>query len=245
MCCAAARTSFRLPRCLASHNPIIGKPRELIASLAHLPIKRRQENIAEQGRDHSALRGAPFARCVVPAFAAASLEHRLDQAQHTSVSHLSGHQSKQLVVLNRPEVVPQVRINNPLTATLDFPPHLSQSPVGRPPSPVSEAGIIEFRLEDRLQAIEQRLLTHPIEDRGHPQLAPLARLAGLRDWHLPYRLRPIDVVAQLAVQSVQLLVPLHLKVRHTLSVHTACALVGSHLLPGHLQILPLVDLVNQ
>src|ERR1019366_3898873 len=142
-------------------------------------------------------------------------------------------------MLNGPEVVLQVRINNPLTASLDFFPHLAQGSMGRPPSPVSEAGIIEFRLEDRLQPIEQRLLAHPIEDRGHTQLAPLARLAFLRDWHLPYGLGSIGVVAQLAMQSVQLLVPLQFEVRHALSVHTACALVGSHLLPG--QAVPPAD----
>src|SRR5688572_8536859 len=117
--------------------------------------------------------------------------------------------------------------------------------MGRPPSPVSEAGVIEFRLEDRLQPVEQRLLAHPIEDRGYPQVPPLAWLADLRDGHLPYGLRSIDVVAQLTMQPVQLLVPLQFEVRHALPVHTAGTLVGSHLLPGHLQVLPLVDLVYQ
>ena len=110
--------------------------------------------------NHTALRGALFAGCEVPAVAASGLEHRLEEAQHTTVGHALGYELEQLVMLHRPEVILQIRVNNPLAAALDFRPHLAQGTVGRPPSPVSEAGIIEFRLEVRLQPIEQRLLAH-------------------------------------------------------------------------------------
>src|SRR5215216_1646339 len=49
-------------------------------------------------------------------------------------------------------------------------------------------GVIKHRLEDRLQAIEQGLLTYPIEDRRDSQHAPLTRFTRLRDAHLPYGL---------------------------------------------------------
>jgi hypothetical protein len=48
-------------------------------------------------------------------------------------------------------------------------PYFAQSVLRRSPSPISEAGIIEYRLEDRLQPIEQRLLTHAVIDRWDGQ----------------------------------------------------------------------------
>jgi len=51
----------------------------------------------------------------------------------------------------------------------------------RSPSPISKAGVIEYRFEDGLQPIEQRLLAHPIIDRGYAQHPKLARLSRLRD----------------------------------------------------------------
>src|SRR4029077_7316154 len=64
----------------------------------------------------------------------------------------------------------------------------------RSPSPTSEVGFIEHRLEDRLQPIEQRLLAYPIENgRGSPH-SKLARLARPPNVYLPHRLRLIGVL---------------------------------------------------
>ena len=70
-----------------------------------------------------------------------------------------------LLVVRRPEKVFQVCVRDPLVAGFDFLPNLAQCVFCRSPSSVSEAGIIEHRLEEWLQSIEQRLLTYPIENR--------------------------------------------------------------------------------
>jgi hypothetical protein len=62
--------------------------------------------------------------------------------------------------------------------------------------------------------------------------------------HLPHRLRPVDIVLQFPVQSIQLLIELRGKSVQTLPVHTSTAPVGLDHLPGHLQVLPLIHLVN-
>ena len=61
----------------------------------------------------------------------------------------------------------------------------------------------------------------------------------------PHRLRPIDVLFQLAMQPIQLLIELRGECFQTLPIHTSTAPVGLHLLPGHLQVLPLIHLVHQ
>ena len=67
-------------RCrLAGCYPVIGIPRKLISLAPHLLIERRQKYVAEQGRNHPALR-SPALRWKQPPFAITpSLEHRLYQ----------------------------------------------------------------------------------------------------------------------------------------------------------------------
>ena len=44
------------------NNPIVRIPRELIAPASHLPIERRQKNVAQQRRGYPALRRPSFRR---------------------------------------------------------------------------------------------------------------------------------------------------------------------------------------
>src|SRR5260370_24977321 len=68
-------------------------------------------------------------------------------------------------MIYRPKEVLQVRIHDPLAAADDLFPDFAQGVLRRSPLPVSVVGSIEYRLEDRLQPIEQRLLAHPLIDR--------------------------------------------------------------------------------
>jgi hypothetical protein len=147
-------------------------------------------------------------------------------------------------VFHGPKKVFEIRIYDPLPATLDLFPYLAQGILCRSPSPISEVGVIEHRLKDRLQPIEQRLLAYPVVNSRDSQRAKLARLAGLRDLHLPHRLRLVDILLEFAPQSIQLLIQLRGESFQTLPVHTSTAPVGLYRLPGHLQVLPLVHLVN-
>ena len=84
-------------------------------------------------------------------------------------------------MVHGPEEIAQIRIDYPLVPLVQLPPYLAQCSVGGPPPPIPVVGIIEYRLEDRLQPIQQRLLTHPIINRRDAQWTKLPRLARLRD----------------------------------------------------------------
>src|ERR1700676_5707105 len=104
-------------------------------------------------------------------------------------------------MIDRSEKVSQIAAHDPLLPTLNLFPHLAHGVLGRSPSSISEVGLIEDRLEERLQPIEQRLLAYPVVNRGNSQPTKLARFSRLRDLYLPHRLRLISVLLQLTLQS--------------------------------------------
>src|ERR1700730_1723453 len=106
-------------------------------------------------------------------------------------------------MIHRSEKIPQIAVDDPLLPTLNLFPHLAHGVLGRSPSSISEVGIVEYRLEDLLQPLEQRLLATPVVNRGNSQRAKLARLSRLRDLYLPHRLRLIGVLLQLTLHSTQ------------------------------------------
>jgi hypothetical protein len=62
---------------------------------------------------------------------------------------------------------PEVGVHNPLSSALDFLPHLAHRVLRRAPSPITEAGFIEYRLKDRFEPIKQRLLAYTISNRRY------------------------------------------------------------------------------
>ena len=84
------------------------------------------------GRDHPALRGALRRGKQLAILHRAGRQHPLDQHQHTSVRHALGHQGHKLVMVDRPEIVLQVGIHDPLGARFDLPPQFAQRVLGRP-----------------------------------------------------------------------------------------------------------------
>src|SRR5215472_3227623 len=148
-------------------------------------------------------------------------------------------------MVHRPKEIFEICIYDPLPPAVNLLPDLAHGVLRRSPSPISEVGLIEYRLEDRLQPIEQRLLAYPVINSRDSQRSKLARLARLRDLHLPHRLRSVVILLQFALQSIQLLIELCSESFQTLPIHTSTAPVGLYRLPGHLQVLPLIHLVNQ
>jgi len=105
--------------------------------------------LLSKGGHDSALRCTTLRRKAPPFAEAAGLEHCANQTQHPAVRYALGHQAQELLVVYAPEEVPQVRIHDPLLARLDLPPDPAERIMRRSPSPVTEAGIVEYRLEDR------------------------------------------------------------------------------------------------
>ena len=88
------------------------------------------------------------------------------------------------------------------------------------------------------------MLAHPIIDRGNAEHSILTRFVPLRDGVLPHRLRLIGILPQLPLQPIHLLVQLHLESCQIQPLDASATPVRLHLLPGHLQVLPLVHLVD-
>jgi site-specific DNA recombinase len=197
-----------------------------------------------KGSDYPALRSPALARKEPPFPIASCLEHRPNQAQHPAIRYSLGYQREKFLMIHGPEKVSQIRIQDPLPSALNLLPHFAHGILGRSPSPISEVGFIEHRFKDRFQPIEQRLLAYPVINRRDSQRAKLARFPRLRDLYLPHRLRPVDIALQFPLQPIQLLIQLRSESLQTLPIHTSTAPVGLDHLPGHLQILPLIHLVN-
>src|SRR3954449_216953 len=147
-----------------------------------------------KGRDHPALRRPTLARKPSPSAIASGLQHCLNEAQHSAIGYSLGYVREKFRMIHRPEEILQICVHNPLPPTRHLFPNFAQGILCRPPSPISEVGFFEHRLEDRFQPIEQRLLAHPVVNRRDSQRAKLSRLSFLRDPYLPYRLRPIDIL---------------------------------------------------
>jgi hypothetical protein len=109
-----------------SWHTIIGIPRQLISSQSHLPIKRRQKYVTERGRNYTPLRSATFTGKELPFTVASRLEHRLDEAKHSTIRYPLGYQREKLFMIHGPEKVSEVRIHDPLRPALNLFPHFAQ-----------------------------------------------------------------------------------------------------------------------
>src|SRR5512135_2114523 len=148
-------------------------------------------------------------------------------------------------MINRPKEIFEVGVDDPLGSCAQLLPDLSQGILGRSPLAVSEAGIIEYRLEDRLQSVQERLLAYPIVNGRDAERAKLARLAGLRDQLSSHRQGLIGVALEFLMESVQLLVEHLLEVHQGLPIDATGPSVALDPKPGVLQVPALVDLVHQ
>src|SRR5438874_2582524 len=95
--------------------------------------------------------GSPALGRKEPPFSVAScLEHGLDQAQHPAVCYSLGYQREEFLVIHGSEKISEIRIHDPLRPASYLFPYFAQGVLCRSPSPISKAGIIEYRLEDGL-----------------------------------------------------------------------------------------------
>src|SRR5262249_55491942 len=136
-------------------------------------------------------------------------------------------------------------VHDPFPARFDLFPDFTQSVFRRSPSPVSEVGVIEHRLEDRLQPIEPGLLTYPTLNRRDSHPPPLARVFDLAAGDTLSRLGSVTVGSKLLMQSGEALFEPFAERFDALTVNSSSPMIGSDALPGDLQVLPLVHLVNQ
>src|SRR5260370_28438930 len=89
----------------AGDHPVVSIPRESIPFAAHLSIKRRQEDVAEQRGGHPTLRRPTVTPKEPPRPVASRRDHRPKQAKHPTVGHALGHESQQLLMIHRPKEI--------------------------------------------------------------------------------------------------------------------------------------------
>ncbi len=68
-----------------------------------------------------------------------------------AVGYSLGYQREEFFMVRGPEEVSEIRIHDPLRPALYLFPHFAQGILRGSPSPISEASIIEYQLEDGLQ----------------------------------------------------------------------------------------------
>ena len=156
--------------------------------------------LLRSGSNYASLRSSALGWKELPLSVASCLEHCLDEAQHSAIRYPLGHQREKFFVIDGPEKVSEVRIHDPLRPALDLFPDLAQCILCRSPSPISEASIVEYWLEDGFQPIEQRLLAHAVIDRRYAEHSILSWFVPLRNRVLSHRQRLIGVLFQLPLQ---------------------------------------------
>lgn len=57
-------------------------------------------------------------------------------------------------MIHQPKEILQISVHNPLAPFSDLAPNLTQSILPRSPSPISEAGVIEYGFKDRFKPIQ-------------------------------------------------------------------------------------------
>src|SRR4051812_27195276 len=94
-----------------------------------------------------------------------------------------------------------VGIQDPEVAFVDLSPHLPHRLVGRTPRPIPERAVGKVGFEDGSHLLNQRLLNHPIRNRGDSELSESA--VRLRDTDPLHRRGTVAPVAQLPMQRGQ------------------------------------------
>src|SRR5262245_14398788 len=241
--------AFRIGPCARSIPPswrtIVGIPRQSIASATHLPVKRSQQDVTEQGGNNSSLGCPLLGRKALTLGQYPGFEHASKEAEHPTIRNALRNEGQQLFVIHRPKEIFQIGVHDPFCSRVQLLPDLPQCILRRSSLPISEAGIIEYRLKDRFQPVQQRLLAHAIIDRRDAERAKLPRLTGLGNQVPPHRQRLVGVRAQFLAEPIELLLEHLCEFRQALPVHPSRPVVTLDPNPGQLQVLPLVDLVHQ
>jgi len=84
----------------------------------HLLIEGSPQDIAPNRRNHTPLAGFPVAFQPPALVFVACLERLLNELQHSAVSDLFSDRSQEFVAIDRPKIIFQIRVCNPLASSL-------------------------------------------------------------------------------------------------------------------------------
>jgi hypothetical protein len=147
---------------------VLAVTRNIFRSLQH-PIHLSEINIAEQRRNHSALRNASFSM---------GPEHYLQQMHHVGVVHALCYFRQQTILSNIVEVAAQVNVDDPRLLTDNGFGYTGYRFMGCPIGSVSKRSRLKVRLKDRFQYQLERPLRHAVpnsRNRKDSDFAPILR----------------------------------------------------------------------
>ena len=162
------------------HRRVLVESGGLFGPFQH-PVHLGEVEIAEQRRDHSALRNPHLP---------GGLQHLLEQGQHVSIVDPPGHLREQQIVPHVIEVGAEVKIDHTGLVLPDGCGHPVHRLVRGLLRPVPTRPRLKVRLKDGLQDALERALDHAVADRGDREDSDLAAI-GLRDRLLPAPQGPI------------------------------------------------------
>src|SRR4029077_7694604 len=128
-------------------------------------VKRSKQDIAQQRRYDSPLRGSSWGLVPLALLLVARFQHLLNQLQHSAIGDLLSDKGHEFFVIHGPKIVFHIRDHDPL-ALATF--------------AISKAARIKDLFKDRFQTIDQGLLANPVIDRRYAQRSGLDGRTSLR-----------------------------------------------------------------
>ena len=217
-----------------------------VSALGPLPVEPVQIDVAQDGRDHTALRGAAVAVPDRRVFHHPGAQHRAQELEDVTVRDPLLDRRHQPGMRDRLKTVGDVRFRDPSRALPGLVNDDLERVVRRAPGPEPERALEHVGLEDRLNDDLRSRLHNAVADSRDREWSLLGRPAGLRNEHPAGRERTPPPVPQIRGQLVKELGDaVLLDVSDGLSVDAGRAAIGAHQLPRPLQNVPAVDLVME
>ena len=211
-------------------QPVVGLPREPVATALPLVIKVVQPDIGEPRGERGALSGPPI-RCLdaVPDQATRP-QVAAAQAQEPLIAHLTGHARQPPVVGDPVAALLQVHIHGDAIPRTAVPLYLPERSRGGASGSKADARRRALRVEQRREDLRAGRRDHPVQPGGNAALT-CPPTAGRWNRHPAYRCGLLGAVAPCWADGGPVLACDGGAVLQGHAVHARCSLVGLHRLP--------------
>ena len=216
---------------------------EPVTTSSQFLVEIVEHDIAEEGRERTALRGPFVHRSDQTIFQYPGIQECPDKLEHAFIGYPCGDARHQDVVVNSVEKSFQIEINHYVVAIGDVTLCLGYSLVGGPPWPKSETVLRKRRIPSLLENLQHGLLNQAVDDTGDAEFPDPA--IRLRDFDPLNRLRPIAPVEQLRPNVWPVLTQESLRVVDGHPINAGASFVPFNTLPRSFEVLSAAYLLHQ